>query len=305
MNTSGEAADQVMRMMLDGTEVLVKLSGAGAKETALLLYSALKQQNKTSGAARMSSMMRSGKSLKVYTFQDKDLEIFKERAKEYGILFCILKDKEKTDGVFDVLVREDDAARLTRIIERFNFTHINATDIKIKNIKNVEAKNCSKVEEKNSEDMNIEETTEKGQNNSDRVVEELMGMVEIEMAEPENPLVARTEVNPEAKAEPSEPSSKEGVPEPILSPEEAEKAPKGESMSETEKSETVKQDESNHSVLTSDSISSTVNHNGKQSEKKESVRAALERIRQKREEPAKNGETPQVKTKESKGKDGR
>ena len=30
MNTSGEAADQVMRMMLEGTEVLIKLSGKGA-----------------------------------------------------------------------------------------------------------------------------------------------------------------------------------------------------------------------------------------------------------------------------------
>lgn len=35
MNTSGEAADQVMRMMLNGTEVLLKLSGAGAKQTAV------------------------------------------------------------------------------------------------------------------------------------------------------------------------------------------------------------------------------------------------------------------------------
>ena len=32
MNTSGEAADQVMRMMLNGAEVLIKLSGSGAKK---------------------------------------------------------------------------------------------------------------------------------------------------------------------------------------------------------------------------------------------------------------------------------
>lgn len=36
MNTSGEAADQVMRMMLNGAEVLVKLSGSGAKNAAVL-----------------------------------------------------------------------------------------------------------------------------------------------------------------------------------------------------------------------------------------------------------------------------
>ncbi len=43
MNTSGEAADQIIRMMLNGTEVLPKLSGEGTRQTAVLLYSALKQ----------------------------------------------------------------------------------------------------------------------------------------------------------------------------------------------------------------------------------------------------------------------
>ena len=43
MNTSGEAADQVMRMMLNGAEVLVKLSGGGAKNAAVLLLYFLKK----------------------------------------------------------------------------------------------------------------------------------------------------------------------------------------------------------------------------------------------------------------------
>ena len=43
MNTSGEAADQVMRMMLNGAEVLIKLSGSGAKNAAVLLYSIARQ----------------------------------------------------------------------------------------------------------------------------------------------------------------------------------------------------------------------------------------------------------------------
>ena len=34
MNTSGEAADQVIRMMLNGSEVLLKLTGSGAKNSS-------------------------------------------------------------------------------------------------------------------------------------------------------------------------------------------------------------------------------------------------------------------------------
>ena len=103
MNTSGEAADQVMRMMLNGAEVLVKLSGSGAKNAAVLLYSIAREQKKTKGAARLESMLRSGKPLKVYTFRDSDLPKFKEVAKQYGILYTVLKEKDKTGGVFDVI----------------------------------------------------------------------------------------------------------------------------------------------------------------------------------------------------------
>ena len=85
MNTSGEAADQVVRMMLNGTEVLIKLTGSGAKNVAILLYSIARQQKKTKGHARLESMLRSGKPLKVYTFRDSDLPKFKEVAKQYGI----------------------------------------------------------------------------------------------------------------------------------------------------------------------------------------------------------------------------
>ena len=49
MNTSGEAAEQVMRMSLEGAEILIKLTGSGAKNAAVLLYSIYKEQDKTRG----------------------------------------------------------------------------------------------------------------------------------------------------------------------------------------------------------------------------------------------------------------
>ena len=99
MNTSGEAAEQVMRMSLEGAEILIKLTGSGAKNAAVLLYSIYKEQNKTRGKERLTNMLRSGKPLKVYTFKRDNLEKFKEVAKEYGILYTVLKEKEDKDGV--------------------------------------------------------------------------------------------------------------------------------------------------------------------------------------------------------------
>ena len=37
MSYSGDAAEQVVRMSLEGTEVAVKLAGSGAKQLAILL----------------------------------------------------------------------------------------------------------------------------------------------------------------------------------------------------------------------------------------------------------------------------
>ena len=67
MNTGGEAAEQIVRMSLEGFEVATKITGAGAKNIAILLYSILKEEKKTKGKARLTSMLRSGKELKVFT----------------------------------------------------------------------------------------------------------------------------------------------------------------------------------------------------------------------------------------------
>ena len=129
MNTSGEAAEQVMRMSLEGAEILIKLTGSGAKNAAVLLYSIYKEQNKTRGKERLTNMLRSGKPLKVYTFKRDNLEKFKEVAKEYGILYTVLKEKEDKDGVFDVLVRADDD-KLARVIERFKFSGVDTAEVR-------------------------------------------------------------------------------------------------------------------------------------------------------------------------------
>ena len=67
MNTGGEAAEQIVRMSLEGFEVAAKITGAGAKNIAILLYSILKEEKKTKGKARLTNMLRSGKELKVFT----------------------------------------------------------------------------------------------------------------------------------------------------------------------------------------------------------------------------------------------
>ena len=88
MNTSGEAADQVVRMTLDGVEVLLRISGTGASKLAGFLYAALKDHKKTRGRTRLEAMLKSGKPLEVFSIRKDELRIFTREAKRYGILYC-------------------------------------------------------------------------------------------------------------------------------------------------------------------------------------------------------------------------
>ena len=100
MNNGGDAAEQVVRLSLEGFEVAAKLTGSAAKNVALLLVSVLKQEQQTKGKARLTNMIKSGKELKVFSIPNKDLAQFTEQAKRYGVLYCVLRDKSaKGDDV--------------------------------------------------------------------------------------------------------------------------------------------------------------------------------------------------------------
>lgn len=78
MTNSGDAAEQVVRLSLEGFEVAARLTGSAAKNIAILLASVLKQEatqaNKTRGKARLTNMIKSGKELKVFSIPNKDLK---------------------------------------------------------------------------------------------------------------------------------------------------------------------------------------------------------------------------------------
>ena len=130
MNTGGEAAEQIVRMSLNGVEVAAKITGAGAKELATMIYAILKDQKKTKGKTRLTSMLRSEKPLKVFAVKDSELELFCREAKKYGVLYCVLKDKDAKDGLTDIMVRADDASKINRIFERFNLATVNVGEVR-------------------------------------------------------------------------------------------------------------------------------------------------------------------------------
>ena len=130
MNTAGDAAEQIVKMSLNGVEVAAKITGTGAKELAMMIYAILKDQKKTKGKTRLTNMLRSEKPLKVFAVKDSELELFCKEAKKYGVLYCVLKDKDANDGLTDIMVRAEDASKINRIFERFKLATVDVGEVR-------------------------------------------------------------------------------------------------------------------------------------------------------------------------------
>ena len=191
MNTGGEAAEQIVRMSLEGFEVAAKITGAGAKNIAILLYSILKEEKKTKGKARLSSMLRSGKELKVFTVKNDDLKTFTQEAKKYGVLYCVLADRKNNDpnAEVDVIARAEDASKISRIVERFHLASVDTASIVTEAEKSKDEKNGQPEPE-----ITTPEKAEK-----DKLLDELMGKPVGKEENAPNPSVAKTEKSPQSE----------------------------------------------------------------------------------------------------------
>ena len=191
MNTGGEAAEQIVKMSLEGGEVAARISGAGAKNITILLYSILKEEQKTKGKARLTNMLRSGKELKVFTVKNSDLKRFTQEAKKYGVLYCVLADRGNKDpnAEVDVIARAEDAAKINRIVERFHLASVDTASIVTKAEESREVKDTAISQPETGEDT--QEKEEK-----DKLLDALMGKPGQKEEKSPNPIKAETEKSP-------------------------------------------------------------------------------------------------------------
>ncbi len=148
MNNGGDAAEQIVRLSLEGFEVAAKITGEAVKDIALLLISVLKQEQKTKGKARLTNMIKSGKELKVFSVEQKDLKKFTQEAKKYGVLYTVLRDKsnKNKNAEVDIIARAEDASKIQRIVERFELGTVDKAEIVTQAEKNIEKRKSDEIE---------------------------------------------------------------------------------------------------------------------------------------------------------------
>lgn len=181
MHAEREASEQVFRMSLEGTEVAVKLIGKGAKELAIILYTMLTQQTKSRGAVRLATMLKQNPNAVIYSINKDNMKEFAQAAKQYGILYCATqRPSQAKDGMIDIVVRAEDAARVNRIAERFGFNVVKS-DMSIKTEKTDKVKpkreqTASKeAEHETAEDTQPPEQQEEKRQQAENLIDDLLG----------------------------------------------------------------------------------------------------------------------------------
>ena len=131
---SADTADQMMKMTLEGIEVAaeigLKAGGTAAKSLAVTLYAILTDNKKIKGRTNLDNMLKSGKELKVFAIHHSDLEKFCTEARHYGVLYSVLKEKNNTDGIVDIMVRAEDASKISRMVDKFDLATIDTKAIR-------------------------------------------------------------------------------------------------------------------------------------------------------------------------------
>ena len=117
----GEAADQLVRMMLSFGEVSVRLGGSALKNV-LALSMALAKNNKTiSGKINLGKMLRETRDLRQFPMTPEQYKEFSKLAKKQKILFSAIRDKDGTGKLIDVILPVTELDRANMIFERVGY----------------------------------------------------------------------------------------------------------------------------------------------------------------------------------------
>ena len=117
----GEAADQMVRMMLSGGEVAVRLGGSALKNLLALTMALAKNNQTISGKVNMTRMLRETRDVRLFPMTPEQYQQFKKHAKKQKILFSAIKDKDSKGKLVDVVMPVTELDRANLIFERIMY----------------------------------------------------------------------------------------------------------------------------------------------------------------------------------------
>ena len=117
----GETADQMVRMMLSGSEVAIRLSGSALKNMLALSMALAKEHKRLSGKVSMTQMLRETRDLRLFPMTPDQFKDFQAHAKRQKLLFSSIHDQDDRGALVDVVLPVTELDRANLIFERIHY----------------------------------------------------------------------------------------------------------------------------------------------------------------------------------------
>lgn len=117
----GEAADQLVRMMLTGTEAAVRLSGSALKNVLALSLALAKNHKRISGKVNLGKMLRETRDLRQFPMTLEQYHQFQKLAKRQKLLYSSIHDRDGHGKIIDVILPVTELDRANQIFERMQY----------------------------------------------------------------------------------------------------------------------------------------------------------------------------------------
>ena len=114
----GEAADQLVRMMLAGGEVAVRLSGSALKNVLALTLALARDHKKLYGKVNLGRMLRETRDLRQFPMTPEQYRQFHKLAKRQKLLYSSIHDRDGRGRLIDVILPVTELDRAAQIFER-------------------------------------------------------------------------------------------------------------------------------------------------------------------------------------------
>lgn len=130
-----QEAVQIIRVAYDGIEIAMKVGngGIGAMQKAIDVLKGMLDYEKSLGKTSMKKLLMKGGDLQVLQFNTEDMKKVEKMAKKYGILYSVLPDINKEDGLSEVIFHSEAVPRANMMIQKLKFGRIATFDDYLKN----------------------------------------------------------------------------------------------------------------------------------------------------------------------------
>jgi len=163
-----QEAVQIIRVGYDGIEIAMKVCGGtieGMKKAIDFLI-AVMDHEKTMGNTDMRRLLMKGGDLQVFQFPTEDMKKVEKMAKKYGLLYSVLPDINKKDGMSEIIFHTEAVPRVNMMIQKLKSGRIATFD---DYLKNGDEKEMDKVlsflkgQKKGNENLHTEEAARAGE----------------------------------------------------------------------------------------------------------------------------------------------